>query len=72
MKLKVIAYNELSNYHECRDEQGNFHRVDLFVDGTLPEGITREFIIGRAVEVEFLSAFEEIGHGVKILPQEET
>ena len=35
LTLKIIKYNKWNNYHECRDEHGNVHRVDLVVDASL-------------------------------------
>tara|TARA_Y100000310_G_scaffold306225_1_gene347139 strand:+ start:493 stop:645 length:153 start_codon:yes stop_codon:yes gene_type:complete len=37
MRLTVIRYNEGQNYHECLDEDSQTRRVDLLVDGSLPQ-----------------------------------
>jgi hypothetical protein len=80
LTLKIIKYNKWNNYHECRDEKGNVHRVDLVVDASLkvPEGVAEDndkyvewltSLEGRTVTVDRLVPFELIAHDVKLQPK---
>lgn len=66
MKLIVGSYNQAQDYHECKDDDGHTHRVDLTTDNNKVG--SNESLIGKVVEVESLTPYIEIGHGVKILP----
>jgi hypothetical protein len=71
MKLKIIKLHPaMGNNCDliCEDIYGKSHTVDLFRDGSLPEGTKPEDLIGKTVEVGFLSPYIEIANdGVKIL-----
>jgi len=62
MKLKVLSYNETQDYHDCEDENGEKHRVDIMVDGHLKG--TNEDQVGTTVECESLDPFIVIANGV--------
>jgi len=65
MKLKVEKYEPHPlNYHMCVDEAGQKHRVDLFVNGTMPKGETHESVVGKVVECEYIIPYEEIAMNV--------
>jgi len=81
MKLKVLKYCPPPNdYHECEDEEGNRHRVDLVVDGSLneltegKEGAAYLEVLasfcGKTVEVEYLLPYQEIGMNVRFTKEE--
>ena len=67
MKLKVMSYNEREVYHLCVDENGDSHRIDLFVNGDLPKGLDSLYLVGKTVEVDYTSPSIEIGYGVTIV-----
>ncbi len=67
MLLHVREYNLDQDYHVCRDEQGDTHRVDLMVDGGFcGTDITPRDLVGLTVEYEYLYPHVEIAHGVRI------
>jgi hypothetical protein len=67
MQLQVISYHPSPlNYHFCKDEDGNTHNVDLFVDSTLIHE-THESIVGKTVEVSRLHPYEEIAYDVRVV-----
>jgi hypothetical protein len=66
MKLKVISYNEGSDYHLCHDERGEVLRVDLMVCGTLPKGTTPQSIVGKVVTCEYVHPFIVLAEGVAL------
>lgn len=75
MKLKIIkpylhggTTKENCSDFECVDEEGRTHRVNIFVDGGLPENITTDELIGRTIECRSLSPFLEIANDVQLLP----
>jgi hypothetical protein len=75
MRLLVKKLLETPNNRSdfvCEDDMGNDHNVDLFVDGTLPDGTTPESLIGREVDVDYLSIYMEIANGVKLLQPPKT
>jgi len=67
MKLKVKSYSAAEYYHLCVDENGNSHRIDLFVNGDLPKGLDNLDLVGKTVEVDYTSPYIEIGYGVTIV-----
>lgn len=70
MKLDVISYNEAANYHNCRDEDGYAHKVDLIVDGSLGDQFVEnpKLLNGKSVEVGFLAPYIEIANdGVRLV-----
>lgn len=68
MKLKILNWRGFpSNHHECRDEKGKTHRVDLLVSGCFPPKTDPKSLVGKTVEVEWLSIYCEIAHKVKII-----
>jgi len=67
VKLKVLKYVRAEDYHICEDDKGTIHRVDLFVDGSL-KGHDIDSIIGKMVDVDYLSPDGEIAHEVKETP----
>jgi len=70
MKLHVERYNEPDDYYECKDEQGNMHRLDLWVDGSLnllpSEG---DILVGRDIEIGHIQCYIGIGVNVRLLPE---
>lgn len=65
MILTVHLYNNLGDYHECVDEQNHTHRVDLLTDDSKVG--TPQSLVGKKIEVEYLTPYIEIAHGVKVL-----
>lgn len=67
MKLKIIRYNEDENYHKCRDEKNQIHRIDLYVCGDAP---IKKYVNnpkdldGKIVEISDLYPFIEIATDV--------
>jgi hypothetical protein len=56
------------NCYNCIDEDGNNHKVDLTVDGTLPKKYCeRGSLEGKYVQVESLHPYVEIAMRVKII-----
>lgn len=37
MKVKVLGYSEIGDYHVCQDERGHYHKLDLISDASFPE-----------------------------------
>ncbi len=70
MRLKVIDYNSLRDFHYAVDEYGNRRRVDLMTDGNLEVEDPYE-LIGQTVEVEFLTTYLEVATHVALAPVEE-
>ena len=64
MILKVIKdVDHPHNYHTCEDESGRLHRVDLLVNGDLPEETTPEDLVGKTVTVDYLAPYITIAYG---------
>lgn len=55
----------------CETENGHKVNIDLFIDGSLPDEITWEAMIGRTVEVSHSSAFLWMGAEVRLVDAEE-
>jgi len=70
MRLKVHAVVEDGPDVYCSDEQGESHRVDFLVDGSLPEGTTAQDLVDKTIEVESLTPYVEIANGCCIVPDE--
>ena len=64
MKLSVERYDRNRDYHVCRDEVGDEHRVDLLVDGGISVS-NPESLVGRTVYCVYLHPFVEIAVGVR-------
>lgn len=74
MKLKVENYYDFhpADTYLCRDEEGRTHYVDLLVDGTFSEILSiedRKTLIGKTVEVDYLSPFVEIASNPRIVTE---
>lgn len=77
MKLEVLRYSDTLDFHECKSPSGETHRVDLLIDGglTLPKKDIsceellefKKSLVGKTVEVAYLSTFMEIAHQVRIV-----
>jgi len=67
MRATVKKYNKQENYHEIVSETGDTIRVDLFVNGDLPESVTNESIVGKRIEIERTTPYLMIGYGVEIV-----
>lgn len=68
--LKVMRYEEVERCHLCIDAEGNHHRVDLFVDGSLRQQgyATNESVVGLTVRVGYLTPYVSIANdGVEIV-----
>ncbi|KKN66016.1 hypothetical protein LCGC14_0476080 [marine sediment metagenome] len=73
MILKVRKYLDGVGqyYHECTDENGKEHRVDLMVNGDFHDSdITPEDLVGKTVSVDYTYPHIEIGMEVVIIPEE--
>ena len=68
MRLRVKSYHSGQNFHECRDDNGKLHRVDLFIDASL-DGFDAESIVGQVVEVDDLTPFLTIASGVRVVQE---
>lgn len=68
MKLKIAGYNEGQIYHDCVDEEGKIHRVDIRVDGGIPKVFEDKGLIGREIDCGYLHPFIEIANFVTLLP----
>ena len=71
MELTIIKKGPNPDQHSdfyCRDEEGESHLVDIFVDGGIPSGITDDELIGRTIEISHLHPYLEIASDVKLLP----
>jgi len=67
MKLKVLSYNESSDFHYCKDlETGKIINLDLFTDKEIP-GETNRSIIGKEISIERKSPFIEFAYGLDVL-----
>lgn len=66
MKAKVIGWNPTWQCHICKTEEGDEIRVDLEVEGGLPENEGGESLLGREVEWDRTHAFLSIAHGVRL------
>ena len=69
MKLFVNSYVEEENCHECTDEQGKVHRVDLRVDDATI-GADAE-LVGKFVQVDYLYPHLEIAMNVRVMREGE-
>lgn len=72
MKLKIIGYSNIFNYHVCKDEEGKRIFVDILVDGGIKiyeknKKTIAEDLIGREVECDRITPFISIAHNVKLL-----
>lgn len=68
MKLKILRFDANELAHICSDEEGKEHRVDILVDGGIDTAKhSDEALIGRTVEVSFLTPFVEIAHDVRLI-----
>lgn len=70
MLLKVKGFMPTPNNErdlECFDENGKKHYVDFIVDGSLPENISAEDLIGKTIEVEYLTPYIEIACNCRIV-----
>lgn len=52
---------------ECETECGDTVKIDLFVDGSMPEDIDACSLIGKTVEVDYAQGYLFIGVGVRIV-----
>lgn len=72
MKLKVIDYvPHPHDYHVCLDEKGFRVRADLTVSGDLVGISDNESLIGKTVEVECLTPYVSLAHGVQIVGEQQ-
>jgi hypothetical protein len=76
MKLTLIAYDKGTGNHRCKDENGCIRWVDLMVSCSFDRPAYTDYqelqqfcesLIGQEVEVERLTPYVEIAHGVKLL-----
>jgi hypothetical protein len=74
MRLRVTAYDRTQNYHICEEvpfnSLRNDHRVDLYVDNDKALPIKPEDLVGKLVDVEWLSPFLELGQGVTLVEED--
>lgn len=74
MELEVISYSNDGRFHNCRDAQGATHRVDLIVDGSLPDTFAENpaLLNGKSVEIGFLAPYIEIANdGVRVVEDDD-
>ncbi len=73
MILKLKSYNDFTKVgmpdtYICIDEEGYEHKVDIHVDGGLGKaGEDRKSLVGRKIQVEYLTPYLEIANNVKLL-----
>ena len=67
MKLTVIKENVPLSFHDCIDENGNLYRVDLFIDGKAPKGITGADLVGKTIEVDYIYPYLYIAAGPVVI-----
>lgn len=68
MKLTICKYHVSGMFHDCKDESGQSHRVDIMVDGTLTQfNDDPTKLEGKVVEVEWLSPYIEVAGGVTLV-----
>lgn len=70
MRLEVISYNSIGNYHDCLGSDGSRHKVDLIVEGSLPQDFVDNprALNGKCVEIGFLAPYIEIANdGVRVI-----
>lgn len=69
MKLGVKQYlPPPHDYHRCVDEEGREHKVDLMIDGTLPEFQDNpEKLVGLTVETFGLTPYVTIAMEPRIV-----
>ena len=65
MKLRVVGYDNLGEYHVCFDEDDNKLRVDLLVDGYIPNDVNPMHLIGMEFDVEYTFPYISIAMGIK-------
>ena len=73
MKYLVGEYHETYMANKCKDENGNFVFIDLMVNADIDvkDDNYDQFmkdLVGKTVEVEWLTSFVMIGNGIKVLP----
>lgn len=72
IRLTVEKYlSPPDDYHICRDEAGNTHRVDLLVGGSFPKSTTPQSLVGRLVSCQDLFPHMELAGGVRVVGQAE-
>lgn len=73
MKYKVKSrfpfWKEDTTDFTCVNEDGKECRIDLFVNGDLPEETKAEDLIGKTVEVENIQPFLFLGSGIRIVEE---
>jgi hypothetical protein len=72
MRLKVLRYDKLLDFHVCEDADDCTRatiRVDLHVHG--PEGVRTSDYVGRVVEVDDLHPYLYIAQGVRFVDEQE-
>jgi len=67
MILTIGNYSENYDAHYCIDGDGKEHVVDVFVDGGLDKEVSRNSIIGKRIECDYIYPYLEIACGVKLL-----
>lgn len=76
MKLTITDFDKFTGNHHAVDEQGHIHHVDIMVDATLGRKEYNSLdelhafcfsLVGSQVEVDRLTPYVEIAHGVKLL-----
>lgn len=70
MILTAESHDPVTDTYMCSDESGRKHRVELLVDGGLsgsPADDDREWLIGRAVECDYLIPWIEIAMTVRLV-----
>jgi hypothetical protein len=74
MRLKVLRYNKLLDFHVCEDADDPARpslRVDLMVSDSGPEGTRAADYVGRVIEVDDLAPYLYIGHGIRFVDKPE-
>jgi len=77
MRYKVESYNYHNDVHECKGEDGSITQIDLLLTGDIGKYESkldnmkqRTDLIGRKVEIERVSMYVGIGHGVRLVEEE--
>lgn len=71
-KFKVIKYSHIGSYHECLDEDGKSHNIDIIVNGDFRKQIELDAnfvntIVGSTITIDYTYPYIEIGMGVRLL-----
>jgi len=72
MKYLVLEYDKNNNAHRCQNEDGHKFFIDLMVSSDLQVDDDKydqyiKNLTGKTVEVEMITHYVAIAHGIKVL-----